>query len=289
MRVEVDDKSGFCFGVVGAIEAAERLVKEGRGVCSLGDLVHNDQEIARLKALGVETIDRESLQTLLPEQGKTVLIRAHGEPKSTYRLLRERGLGYLDATCPVVSRLQKLVEQAYSQMQAVGGQVIILGKHGHAEVVGLNGQIGDGALVVENEAELDTVDFSRPIYLISQTTQSVALFNRVSDIIFSRAKDPSQVTVRNTVCRQVAGREEHLAQFAARFDVVVFVCGRKSSNGQVLFEACAKANPRSHKIASTEELCDEWFAGYRSVGVCGATSTPHNLMKEVADKISEIQ
>src|SRR5574344_1974167 len=137
MRVEVDDKSGFCFGVVGAIEAAERLVKEGRGVCSLGDLVHNDQEIARLKALGVETIDRESLQTLLPEQGKTVLIRAHGEPKSTYRLLRERGLGYLDATCPVVSRLQKLVEQAYSQMQAVGGQLLILGKRGHAEVVGL--------------------------------------------------------------------------------------------------------------------------------------------------------
>ncbi|MDY3979445.1 MAG: 4-hydroxy-3-methylbut-2-enyl diphosphate reductase [Tidjanibacter sp.] len=289
MRVEVDDKSGFCFGVVGAIEAAERLVKEGRGVCSLGDLVHNDQEIARLKALGVETIGLEELHTLSPADGRTVLIRAHGEPKSTYRLLRERGLNYVDATCPVVSRLQKLVEQAYSQMQNVGGQLLILGKRGHAEVVGLNGQIGDGALVIESEADLEAVDFSRPIYLISQTTQSVALFNRVSDIILNRAKDPSRVTVHNTVCRQVAGREEHLAQFAARFDAVVFVCGSKSSNGQVLFEVCARTNRNSHKIASAAELRREWFAEAESVGVCGATSTPHNLMKEVADKILEIK
>ncbi len=285
MKVTIDDKSGFCYGVVSAISKAEELVAEGCKVYSLGDIVHNDLEVARLEGMGVKTISHADLAAIEPSEESKILIRAHGEPKSTYRLLEELSLGYADATCPVVAKLQRLTIDADCQMRESGGTVVILGKRGHAEVVGLNGQIEDRAVVVERVEDLAGVDFSRPIFLFSQTTQSLALFEQIRDEVMRRSAVPEEVTVRDTICRQVAGREEHLRAFAKSCDMVVFVCGAKSSNGKVLFEACHSANPNSVKIESPVELTHEMFEGVENVGVCGATSTPHWLMEQVRDTI----
>lgn len=285
MKVTIDDKSGFCYGVVSAISKAEELVAEGKRVYSLGDIVHNDLEVARLEGMGVRTISHADLAAIEPSDESKILIRAHGEPKSTYRLLEGLSLGYADATCPVVAKLQRLTIEADRQMREVGGTVVILGKKGHAEVVGLNGQIEDRAVVVEKVEDLDDVDFSHPIFLLSQTTQSLALFEQISKEVLRRSAVPAEVTVRDTICRQVAGREEHLREFARRCDMVVFVCGAKSSNGKVLFEACHSANPNSVKIESPTELMRQMFEGAENVGICGATSTPHWLMEQVRDTI----
>lgn len=285
MKVTIDDKSGFCYGVVSAISKAEELVAEGKRVYSLGDIVHNDLEVARLEGMGVRTISHADLAAIEPSDESKILIRAHGEPKSTYRLLEGLSLGYADATCPVVAKLQRLTIEADRQMKELGGTVVILGKKGHAEVVGLNGQIEDRATVIEKVEDLDDVDFSRPIFLLSQTTQSLSLFEQVRDEVLRRSAVPEQVTVRDTICRQVAGREGHLREFARGCDMVVFVCGAKSSNGKVLFEACHSANPNSVKIESPEELTREMFEGAENVGICGATSTPHWLMEQVRDTI----
>lgn len=285
MKVTIDDKSGFCYGVVSAISKAEELVAEGKRVYSLGDIVHNDLEVARLEGLGVRTISHSDLAAIEPSEESRILIRAHGEPKSTYRLLESSSLGYADATCPVVAKLQRLTIEADRQMRESNGTVIILGKKGHAEVVGLNGQIEDRATVVERVEDLDEVDFTRPIFLLSQTTQSLALFGQIRDEVVRRSAVPGSVTVRDTICRQVAGREEHLREFAKGCDMVVFVCGAKSSNGKVLFEACHSANPKSIKIESPEELSAELFEGVENIGICGATSTPHWLMEQVRDNI----
>lgn len=285
MEVKIDSRSGFCYGVVSAIEKAEELVASGHKVYSLGDIVHNGLEVARLEALGVVTISHADISRLSSEPTNKVLIRAHGEPRSTYRLLEEAAVGYADATCPVVAKLQKLTIEADSRMREVGGTVVILGKKGHAEVVGLNGQIEDRAVVVESIADLDEVDFSRPIFLLSQTTQSLQLFEEVGKEVLARSQVPESVIVRDTICRQVAGREGHLREFAKGCDMVVFVCGKKSSNGKVLFEACHDANPHSIKIESPEELSAELFEGVESVGICGATSTPQWLMERVRDTI----
>ena len=271
--------------MVSAISKAEELIAEGKRVYSLGDIVHNDLEVARLEGLGVKTISHADLKDVAPEADTRILIRAHGEPKSTYATLQSRSLGYADATCPVVAKLQKLTVEADRQMREVDGTVLILGKKGHAEVVGLNGQIEDRARVVEKIADLEGVEFSKPIFLLSQTTQSLALFAEVRDEVLRRSAAPSKVIVRDTICRQVAGREEHLRAFAKECDMVVFVCGAKSSNGKVLFEACHSANPHSIKIESPAELTPEMFEGVENVGVCGATSTPHWLMEQVRDTI----
>lgn len=289
MKVTIDDKSGFCYGVVSAISKAEELVGEGKRVYSLGDIVHNDLEVARLESLGVKTISHADIADIAPCEESKILIRAHGEPKSTYQLLERASLGYTDATCPVVAKLQKLTIEADRQMQAVGGTVVILGKKGHAEVVGLNGQIDDRATVVEKLEDLEGVDFSRPIYLFSQTTQSLTLFEQIRNEVVRRSAVPESVFVKDTICRQVAGREEHLRQFAKGCDMVVFVCGAKSSNGKVLFEACHSANPHSIKIESPEELTPQMFEGVENVGVCGATSTPHWLMEQVRDTILKLK
>jgi 4-hydroxy-3-methylbut-2-enyl diphosphate reductase len=289
MKVTIDEKSGFCYGVVSAISKAEELVADGHKVYSLGDIVHNDLEVARLEGLGVTTIAHADILNIAPEAQNRVLIRAHGEPKSTYRLLEEASIGYTDATCPVVAKLQRLTIEADERMRAEGGQVVILGKRGHAEVVGLNGQIEDRAIVVERVADLEEVDFTRPIFLLSQTTQSLQLFEQVKAEVLARSKEPERVVVRDTICRQVAGREGHLREFAAGCDMVVFVCGHKSSNGKVLFEACHSANPRSIKIESPDELRAEMFEGVEYVGICGATSTPHWLMELVEKKILKLK
>lgn len=283
MKVTIDNESGFCFGVVRAITRAEQALREGGTVFSLGDIVHNRIEVQRLQRLGLNTVSHEQMGSLA---GCRLFIRAHGEPPSTFSDARRLGIEVIDATCPVVARLQEKVKQAHAKMRACGGQVVILGKRGHAEVVGLTGQVADPTLVVESEADLDRVDYARPIYFLSQTTQSIDLFRRMHASMCARASDPSGVFADETICRQVSGREQHLREFAAQHDVIIFVCGRKSSNGRVLFEVCRRANPRSYNVEEAGELRAEWFADAASVGICGATSTPEWLMRETAEAIA---
>lgn len=283
MRVEIDERSGFCFGVVRAITAAEEALGQG-SIVSLGDIVHNPIEMGRLGELGLRSVDRTALSGM---RGGRVLIRAHGEPPSTYEAARLNGVDIVDATCPVVARLQKLVREAYGEMRASGGQVVIIGKKGHAEVEGLLGQADGDAIVVESPDDVRQVDFSKPVYVLSQTTQSPALFNGIVDEMRERAR--AGITVRNTICREVAGREEHMAEFARSYDVVIFVSGRNSSNGRALFDVCVRANPRSHMIEHEGELREEWFENANSAGVCGATSTPRWLMERVRENIVEIK
>lgn len=286
MRIEIDDKSGFCFGVVTAIAKAEEALAGGRRVASLGDIVHNRMEMKRLEDMGLETVDREQLASL---RDRTVLIRAHGEPPETYETARRNGIELVDATCPVVARLQQRVRAAYEQMRSVGGQVVILGKRGHAEVVGLTGQTGGHALVIEGVEDLAQVDFDRPLCLLSQTTQSLSLFGAVRAAILERTKHlPSDwVVIRDTICRQVSNRNPHLKAFASGYDVVLFVSGRQSSNGKALYEACREANPRSYKIEHRGDIDLSWFGGCASVGICGATSTPKWLMEDIASWLRE--
>ena len=286
MKVIIDDNSGFCFGVVRAISRAEEALAEGGTVYSLGDIVHNRVEVQRLEKLGLQTVTHDDMEHL---GGRRLFIRAHGEPPTTYVKAKQLGIDVIDATCPVVAALQRKVKRAHEKMQSVGGQVVLLGKHGHAEVVGLTGQVEDRVIVVEKESDLEQVDFSRPIYFLSQTTQSRALFEHILEIMRQRAADPSQIEALDTICGQVAGREERLSEFARSVDRVIFVCGRKSSNGKVLFEVCRKANPQSFNIEEASELQAEWLAGAESVGICGATSTPKWLMQQVADYIENSQ
>lgn len=284
MRIEIDEKSGFCFGVVRAITQAEEALAEGGTVYSLGDIVHNRIEVQRLEELGLRTVTHAEMPEIA---GSRLLIRAHGEPPTTYAEARKLGIRVIDATCPVVARLQRRVMKAHEEMRPVGGQVVILGKRGHAEVVGLTGQVDDPTIVIERAEDLQLIDFSRPIHFLSQTTQSIALFEELGAEMKRRAADPDRVRIDDTICRQVANREQYLTEFAARFDVVIFVCGRKSSNGKVLSEVCRRANPRTHVVEEAAEIDAEWFDGAESVGICGATSTPKWLMQVVAEAVAE--
>lgn len=285
MRVEIDEQSGFCFGVVRAISEAEGALKSG-SVASLGDIVHNRVEVQRLEALGLHTISHGDIPSI---SGRRMLIRAHGEPPKTYDLAKRCGIEIIDATCPVVAALQRKVKKAYEEMSKVGGTVVILGKRGHAEVVGLTGQVDEKAVVVESEEDLEQIDFTRPIYFLSQTTQSVDKFNRLADIMRKMLADKDMLTVDDTICRRVSSREGHLREFARQHDVVIFVCGRKSSNGKVLYNICKQENERSYNIEESRELKKEWFEGVESVGICGATSTPKWLMEEVAKAVTQIE
>ena len=284
MEVIIDDNSGFCFGVVRAIGEAESALERVGEVYSLGDIVHNRVEVQRLEQLGLHTISHEDMPRL---GGRTLLIRAHGEPPRTYDIAKELGITIIDATCPVVARLQRRLREAYDKMQEVSGSVVLLGKRGHAEVIGLTGQADDDVVVVESEADLNNVDFTRPIYFLSQTTQSIALFNQLAEIIKMRAGEMS-VTIDDTICRRVAGREALLADFSRSVDVVIFVSGRKSSNGRVLYEVCRSANPRSYNVEESSEIELSWLEGAERVGICGATSTPRWLMEEVAEAIKSM-
>ena len=285
LRIEIDDKSGFCFGVVRAISEAEKALAEGSTVYSLGDIVHNRIEVQRLERLGLRTVTHADMPAL---GGRRLFIRDHGEPPTTFARAKKLGIGVIDATCPVVARLQNRVVKAHEQMHPVGGQVVILGKRGHAEVVGLTGQVQAPTIVIEGEEDLGLIDFTRPVYFLSQTTQSIALFEALGAEMRRRAAHPDGVRIDDTICRQVSNREQHLAEFARRFDVVVFVCGRKSSNGKVLSEVCRRANARTHTVEEAAEIDPAWFPGAESVGICGATSTPKWLMQEVADRIGQI-
>jgi len=280
MRVEIDEMSGFCFGVVSAIAMAEEALSQGGELWSLGDIVHNRAEVQRLENMGLKVVGHDDLERLA---GGRALVRAHGEPPSTFEKAKRVGIEIVDATCPVVAKLQKQVVAAHREMAAVGGEVVILGKRGHAEVVGLIGQVGGEATVIENEEDIDQLDPTKPIYLLSQTTQSLELFERIARRLKERC---AGVTVNDTICRRVASREPHLKEFAVRYKVIIFVAGRKSSNGRVLCEVCRSANPRTYSVEGPEELRKEWFEGAESIGICGATSTPQWLMERVKDCIT---
>ena len=285
MYVEIDKNSGFCFGVVRAISKAEAALKElGGEVYSLGDIVHNRMEVQRLESLGLRTVTHDDMSDLAH---RDLFIRAHGEPPTTYQRAEQLGIRIIDATCPVVAQLQRKVVAAHEQMQSAGGQVVILGKRGHAEVVGLTGQVEHPTIVVEREEDLQQIDFSRPIFFLSQTTQSLALFWSLAEKMKQHVASDDMLVVDDTICRRVSNREKALSEFVTRFDVVIFVCGKKSSNGRVLFNVCRKHNERCYNIEEESELQPEWFEGCQSVGICGATSTPAWLMTRVADSIRE--
>lgn len=283
MTVEIDDNSGFCFGVVYAIEMAEDHLDEHGHLYCLGDIVHNDEEVARLRAKGLEIIDHERLQHL---RDTTVLIRAHGEPPETYALALANNITLIDASCPVVLKLQNRVRGAMGDRLGADTQIVIYGKPGHAEVNGLVGQTGGTAVVITGPDDLDRLDYSRPIQLFSQTTKSTEAFYTLKAEIERRvAEHESRFKANDTICRQVSNREPQLRDFAPRYDVVVFVSGKKSSNGKVLFEVCRIVNARTYFVSGPADVDATWFAGASSVGICGATSTPMWLMQAVRDHL----
>lgn len=283
MIVEIDQKSGFCFGVLNAIGKAEETLNTEGMLYSLGHIVHNDLEVSRLQEIGLQTIDHDEFFKL---KDCKVLIRAHGEPPSTYEYARQNSITLIDATCPVVLKLQQRVKKAAEIMREENGQVVIFGHQGHAEVDGLAGQTNNQAIVIEHPDDFKKVDPTRPVVVFSQTTKSVGDFRKLTQNIQEQAKQ-GRVESHDTICRQVSNRVPHLEQFALRFDVVVFVGGLRSSNAQVLFEVCKKQNGRSYFVSSPEDLQPEWFSGIEKVGICGATSTPQWLMEKVAQRINQ--
>jgi 4-hydroxy-3-methylbut-2-enyl diphosphate reductase len=282
VTIEIDDKSGFCYGVIRAIQTAEKTLDAGGELFSLGEIVHNDKELERLKRKGLRVVSHSGVTAL---HNTKILIRAHGEPPETYAAARQQQLDVIDCTCPVVLKLQQRIKACYEKMKLHNGQLVIFGKRGHAEVNGLVGQVGGDALVIENEQQLPAVDFSRPVCLFSQTTKSPQEFERLCAAMKARMHAGITLETHNSICGQVADRQPHLENFAHRHDVILFVSGRKSSNGKVLFDACKAANPRSYFVEDAGEIQASWFDGCRSVGICGATSTPKWLMEQVAGKI----
>ena len=284
MHIEIDKHAGFCFGVVKAIGAAEdALAREGSLYC-LGDIVHNSAEVDRLETKGLTVIDHEELRRL---QGCKVLIRAHGEPPETYRTATERGIELIDATCPIVLALQQRIRQGYEEMKAVGGQIVIFGKPGHAEVTGLNGQTDNTALIVSRPDELDGIDFSRPVRLYSQTTKSREDYRQLIANIEGRLQPQADFVAFDTICNRVANRAKELEEFARSVDVLLFVAGAHSSNGHYLYEYCRKVQPKTYLIGSAAEVQPEWIAGAQRVGISGATSTPRWLMEEVREMLKK--
>lgn len=280
-RVEIDEDSGFCFGVTAAIQKAEEELQRGDTLYCLGDIVHNSDEVERLRQKGLVTISHEQMAQL---RGVKVLLRAHGEPPSTYELAKQNGITIIDATCPVVLKLQQRIKQAYDSSPKP--QIVIYGKLGHAEVNGLVGQTGGEAKVVENDCDLAAVDSSRPTYLYSQTTKSLHGLKHMSELLALKMDCGVEFKTFDTICRSVAHRVEKLRRFAQNHDVVIFVAGRKSSNGKFLYEECRAENPRTHFISAACELNDEWLAEAGSIGICGATSTPRWLMEQVSNHIN---
>ncbi|MBD5289825.1 MAG: 4-hydroxy-3-methylbut-2-enyl diphosphate reductase [Bacteroides sp.] len=286
MKVEIDSDSGFCFGVVTAINKAEEELSKSGALHCLGDIVHNAREVERLEKKGLETITHDRLASL---RGGKVLLRAHGEPPATYETARRNGIEIIDATCPVVLQLQRRIKQAFDQSRTLENPPLILiyGKLGHAEVNGLVGQTEGEAVVIQDLGDLDRVDLDRDILLYSQTTKSLEGFREVVAEI-KRRKHRGSFEYFDTICRQVANRMQKIKEFAMSHDVVLFVSGAKSSNGKVLYSGCLDVNPHTHLVTDADGLQPEWFAGAESVGVCGATSTPSWLMSEVARRVEQI-
>lgn len=279
LQIEIDNGSGFCFGVTTAIRKAEEELAKGGTLYCLGDIVHNSVEVERLTSMGLVTIGHEQLNCL---HDVRVLLRAHGEPPQTYETARRNNIEIIDATCPVVLALQRRIKRQFENSEA---QIVIFGKNGHAEVLGLVGQTHGKAIVIEHFDDAKQLDFSRDIYLYSQTTKSLDEFHRIIDYIQAHIQEGRTFKSFDTICRQVANRMPNIASFAARHDLIIFVAGRKSSNGRVLFRECLRVNGNSHQIESPEEIRPEWLQGITTVGICGATSTPKWLMEECRDHI----
>ncbi len=283
--VEIDKGSGFCFGVVNAIQKAEEELAKGEILYCLGDIVHNSHEVERLQEKGLITIDHEALRGL---RNAKVLLRAHGEPPETYELAKENNIEIIDATCPVVLQLQRKIKKMHDFPNADDLQIIIYGKIGHAEVNGLVGQTHHRAIVIESLADLDKIDFNKNIRLYSQTTKSLDGFSAIVEEIKERLNPNASFESFDTICRQVSNRLPNIREFAGKHDVVLFVSGKKSSNGKVLFEECRKVNPNSYLIEDAGEMKEEWLDNAASIGICGATSTPKWLMEEVEQQIHRL-
>jgi len=286
MEIEIDKKSGFCFGVVKAIEATDEMLEQEGKIYSLGQIVHNKEEITRLEDKGMVTINHDDFRRL---KNKTILFRAHGESPESYITAKKNGHKVIDATCPVVLKLQQRVKQACNRMEKVNGQLVIFGKAGHAEVIGLLGQTRGKGILVEGMHDLDKLDYTHPIETFSQTTMNVDKIREMIAEIKKRIKDASLFKTNNTTCRQVSDRFAHLRSFSKKFDVIVFVGGKNSSNSKMLYEECKRNNPQSFFISNPEELKKEWFNdSVEKVGICGGTSTPFWLMENVAKTIPEL-
>ena len=283
MLIEIDNGSGFCNGVTTAIrKAEEELGASDTPLYCLGDIVHNGREVERLKALGLISVDKNSLSKL---HDTKLLLRAHGEPPSTYRQAERQNIQIIDATCPVVLHIQKRIKADYDADPEHKKQIVIYGKNGHAEVIGLVGQTEGNAIVIENLEDAQQLDFSRNIQLYSQTTKSLEGFREIVSYIRDHMQEGAEFNYFDTICRQVANRMPRIREFAEQHDVILFVCGKKSSNGKVLFSECLNVNPRSHMIEDASEIDNAWFEGAESVGICGATSTPKWLMEQCRDAI----
>ena len=285
MVIEIDEGSGFCFGVTRAIGKAEEELGNGKKLYCLGDIVHNGKECSRLQQLGLETIDHNTYNSL---HDANVLLRAHGEPPSTYKKAQENNIHIIDATCPVVLHLQERIRKEYLADNEHRKQIVIFGKNGHAEVLGLVGQTDGTAIVIEKPEEVERLDFDRDICLYSQTTKSLDGFRTIVDYIQKHISPGATFTYADTICRQVANRMPHIREFASKHDVILFVCGKKSSNGRVLFSQCQQVNPQSYMIDTASEVDPSWLQNCSSVGICGATSTPKWLMEECKVRIQEL-
>lgn len=283
LQIEIDNGSGFCFGVTTAIKKAEEELAAGTTLYCLGDIVHNGMECERLRQMGLITINHDELRQL---HNVKVLLRAHGEPPETYELARQNNIEIIDATCPVVLQLQKRTKAQYDANPQA--QLVIFGKKGHAEVLGLVGQTERRAIVIETYEDVVKLDFTRDIYLYSQTTKSLDEFHRIIDYIQQHIAPTATFKSFDTICRSVANRMPNISQFASRHDLILFVCGRKSSNGKVLFNECLRINPNSHLIEGPEEISSEWLEGIQTVGICGATSTPKWLMEQCKEALSKV-
>lgn len=284
MTIEIDQGSGFCFGVTRAINKAEEELARGSRLYCLGDIVHNGKECDRLKKMGLITIDHQEFEKL---NDAKVLLRAHGEPPATYDTARKNRIEIIDATCPVVLHLQERIKKEFTSWDSQDKQIVIFGKKGHAEVLGLVGQTEGKAIVIETPEDISKVDLNKDIYLYSQTTKPLEGFRQIVEYIREHISPTATFQFYDTICRQVANRMPHIREFAARHDVILFVCGKKSSNGRVLFNECKNVNPQSYMIDAADEIDFNWLAGCQSVGICGATSTPKWLMEECKISIEQ--
>ncbi len=287
-QIEIDSGSGFCFGVTTAIQKAEEELAKGNTLYCLGDIVHNGMECDRLRQMGLITINHDEMRQL---RDVKVLLRAHGEPPATYELARQNHIEIIDATCPVVLQLQKKIKrqfEANSQQPTANSQIVIFGKNGHAEVLGLVGQTQSTAIVIESFEDVRKLDFSRDIYLYSQTTKSLDEFQRIIEYIRQHMSPEATFKSFDTICRNVANRMPNITQFAKRHDLVLFVCGRKSSNGRVLYNECLRVNANTHLIEGPAEIDASWLRNVKTIGICGATSTPKWLMEQCRDAILQM-
>jgi 4-hydroxy-3-methylbut-2-enyl diphosphate reductase len=285
LNIEIDKKSGFCFGVVNAISKAEEELAKGDTLYCLGDIVHNGQEVERLTRLGLITIDHEQFEKL---HNVKVLLRAHGEPPRTYQIAKENNLTLIDASCPVVLKLQSRIKKAYLNAPSSDNQIVIYGEKGHAEVNGLVGQTDEKAIVIESEADLNKLDFSKKIFLFSQTTKSLDGFNHLLTTLSEKIINKADFEFSDTICRQVANRIPNITTFAKKNDIVIFVSGIKSSNGKVLYQHSKKINPNTYFVTEADEISTLKLDFTKKIGICGATSTPRWLMEAIAEKLNEL-